>query len=517
MKSELSSVDTFSATAWKDSDSLPRQMLDAVLEYLSSQDDRELPVVKFSAPSDVTEAFQKAGVPLSLEQQKACSADEVLKALSTVIDYSVKTSHARFHNQLFASVDPVAIVGDWLTTALNTSMYTFEVAPVFTLMEQQVLTKIASLIGPGYGPDHDGLFAPGGTISNLYAMEMARNKAYPDARLNGMYNCKPLIAFTSAHSHYSIDKAMNLLGLGTNNLVKVPCNEQGQMLTHKLEEAVKRAIDNGGLPFFVNGTAGTTVVGAYDPFHAIADICEKYNMWFHVDGCWGASLLLSNTERHVMDGVDRSDSLSWNPHKMMGIPLQCCALVTRHRGELEKCNAFRAAYLFQKDKANANVDTGDKTIQCGRHVDVLKLWLTWKYVGDAGWTRAIDHAKALTTYMADKIRNDASGRFVLATQPSCTNLCFWYVPPSMSDLVPRLTSADASALSEEERGRLHRVAPIIKERMQKKGVNMIGFQPVNGGPNCFRMIVVSPKLSAGDIDELLVSLDSCGNDIPATA
>ena len=126
-------------------------------------------------------------------------------------------------------------------------------------------------------------------------------------------------------------------------------------------------------------TEGTTVFGAFDPINALADVCAKYGLWLHVDSAWGGGVLMSRKHRHLMAGVERADSVTWNPHKLLGVPQQCSVILCRHQGLLKDVHRAEATYLFQKDKFyDISYDTGDKTFQCGRKVDVLKFWLMWK-------------------------------------------------------------------------------------------------------------------------------------------
>merc|ERR1719478_1218387 len=195
-------------------------------------------------------------------------------------------------------------------------------------------------------------------------------------------------------------------------------------------------------------------------------------MWLHQDACWGGAAILSGkTEtRELLAGIELTDSLAWNPHKLMGIPLQCSPFLTRHPGLLLDANKYGAAYLFQPDKENTQYDIGDKTIQCGRLPDSFKLWLTWKSLGDRGWTERVDKAMALAKFMETRMAGDGyQGRFVPVLPRCFSNLCFWYIPSSFGEFNPH-----ACAPSSEEWSRLHQVAKDIKARMQAEGKAMIG-------------------------------------------
>jgi glutamate decarboxylase len=219
-------------------------------------------------------------------------------ALRQVLRYSTRTSHPLFFNQLYARVEPAGIAAEWTSVATNTNVHTYEVAPVYTLLEHAVIAKMTGYVGYTAN-EADGLLVPGGSAANLYGMHIARHRAFPEVRTKGLAAAPPLVAFTSSHSHYSYTKAAAVTGLGTDNMVAVDTDEFGAMLPSALEDAIKAARAAGKTPFFVGLTAGTTVTGAFDPVAPVADICAREGVWLHVDGCWGAALLLSRKHRCV--------------------------------------------------------------------------------------------------------------------------------------------------------------------------------------------------------------------------
>lgn len=470
-----------------------------ILDLLRRADDRDPRITDLAGPDAHADAFAALGVPLSLGPgEPACEPAALLRAVEAIIARSVRTLHPRFFNQNFAGADPVAVLGDWLGAALNTTMATYEVAPVFTVMERAVLARLAALAGWGA---HEGLFVPGGSFSNLYALHLARLRVDPDVRERGHDGAR-LVAFTSAHAHYSLEKAVMLLGLGRRALVEVACDERGRMRPEALAAAIDAAKARGERPFFVNATAGTTVLGAFDPLPALADLAERHDLWLHVDGSFGASALFSPAQAHRMDGVARADSLAWNLHKMLGVTQQCAAFMVQKTGALRAAFAAGASYLFQPDKPHAELDSGDLTFQCARRVDALKAWLTWKARGEAGFAARIDHAVALAEHAAARLAGDP--RFSLAAPPSWVNVCFWWVPPQLRPLARRGPEIDAT---------LHALAPRIKAAMLQDGRAMIGFQPIDGGPNCFRLLFINPAVQLDDIDATLDILDACGQSV----
>ncbi|XP_062814266.1 acidic amino acid decarboxylase GADL1 isoform X2 [Anolis carolinensis] len=425
---------------------------------------------------------------------------KLLQFCRDVIKFSVKTNHPRFFNQLYAGIDYYSLAARFITEALNPSVYTYEVSPVFLLVEDAVLKKMIEFIGWEEG---DGIFNPGGSVSNMYAMNLARYKYCPDIKEQGLSGMPRLVVLTSDECHYSVKKAASFLGIGTQNVYFIKSDERGKMIPEELEKQVLRARKEGSAPFFVSATAGTTVLGAFDPLDEIADICERYGLWLHVDASWGGSALLSRKHCRLLHGIHRANSVAWNPHKMLMAGIQCCALLVKDSsGLLKRCYSANASYLFQQDKFyDVSYDTGDKSIQCSRRADAFKFWMTWKALGTTGLEERVNRALALARYLVDEIKKREG--FQLLLEPEYANICFWYIPPSLRNMEE----------GHEYWEKLHHVAPAIKERMMKKGSIMLGYQPHRGKVNFFRQVIISPKVSREDMDFLLDEISSLGKDL----
>ncbi|XP_071451165.1 cysteine sulfinic acid decarboxylase-like [Hetaerina americana] len=489
-------------------------------ELKSNESTNNCSVVRFQHPAALKEQL---GLEL-VEGGRGLDDAELLSKCADVIKSSVKTCHPHFYNQLYGGLDQYGLAGAWITESLNTNQYTFEVAPTFTLAENAVLRRCLKLFGlPENG---DGIFSPGGSISNMYAMVLARHQSCPEARKIGLQSCPPLVAFASRDAHYSLRKGANWLGLGTDNIIAVPTDSRGKMIPAELEAAIKAvkygskhsngnvsmngtqdSLDSAGRkPFLVVATAGTTVLGSFDPFEEIADICQRHGLWFHVDACWGGSLMLSKQLRGILNGIERADSISWNPHKMLGAPLQCAVFLVRHEGLMHKCNSASATYLFQQDKFyDASYDTGDKSIQCGRKVDAFKLWLMWAARGDIGLSSLVENAVDCSRYFL-KLITDRPGFKLVLPSFECTNICFWFIPPRLRH-VPETQNWWAD---------LEKVAPKLKEKMILEGSLMIGYQPLAHQklPNFFRFVVTChPPPTHAHMEFVLHEIERLGEDL----
>uniref|UniRef100_A0AAZ3RVU3 Glutamate decarboxylase like 1 n=1 Tax=Oncorhynchus tshawytscha TaxID=74940 RepID=A0AAZ3RVU3_ONCTS len=419
---------------------------------------------------------------LDLELREGGEAHpQILQRCRDAIRYSVKTGHPLFFNQLYAGMDPYSLVGRFITEAINPSLYTYEVAPVFLLTEEAVLQKMIEIIGWQEGGD--GIFSPGGSVSNMYAVNVARYHHCPDVKVLGLSALPRLVMFTSQECHYSVAKAAAFLGIGTNNVYVIPSDKRGKMIPAEFEKQVQRAKDEVRRRT-MNGVSKVVW----------CQICYA---------CWGGGALMSKKHRYLLQGIHRANSVAWNPHKMLMAGLQCCAFMVRDKTNLlQRCHSAQASYLFQQDKFyDVSYDTGDKSIQCSRKPDAFKFWLMWKAIGTKGLEERVDRALAMARYLAEEIKKRDGFRLVM--EPEYTNVCFWYIPPSLRDM------ADGPEFWRN----VHAVAPVVKERMMKKGSMMVGYQPHGDKANFFRQIIISPQVSREDMDFLLDQIHSLGMDL----
>jgi len=466
---------------------------DLAAEYLRRSDDPTTPVTLNPPPSAIHQR-----VPLSLDGS-AVPVDELMEQARDLLELSVRTSSANFSNQLFSGFDPVAIVGEWLTAVLNASMYTYEVAPAMTLVEREVIARMGRAAG---WAGCEGLFTPGGSLSNLMAMLMARQRALPNVKSHGLGDSK-LVVFTSAESHYSVERAAVILGLGTGSVVQIGQDKYGRMRTDAFEYEVKKARAEGRQPMMVVATAGSTVLGAYDPIAHLADIAEREGLWLHVDGAYGASALLSDGRRGLLDGAERADSLTWCVHKMLNVPLSASVIIVREPGLLYQCNAVHAEYLYHADNEAPDLDTGEMSIQCGRRVDALKVWLAWKARGDAGMAEIVDRKFELASKMRRMVRERE--RFELLSDlddvgGSC-NTCFVYHAPSLAGLPPeqKLRALDAST-------------HVLRERVRLRGRVLTNYAPVFG-VRAFRHVSANDRATEAELALILDEIEEVGRDL----
>jgi len=478
------------------SENFLKEITDLMTSHIIKSNNRDEKVLNFVYPEKLEKFFKDYKIT-----EKPLSLQKIIDDCKMIMELSVKTAHPRCFNQLFSGLDWVSLAGEMITAACNTSMYTYEMAPAFNCLEKLTIEKMASMCG--WTEPCDGLFNPGGSISNLYSVQAAMNHFFPNVKQEGVYGMPKIIAFTSKHCHYSMQRAVVILGLGTDSLRLVPVDEQGRMIPAELEKMVLICKEKNEVPFFVNATSGTTVLGAYDPIVEVNEVCKKHNMWLHIDAAWGGGALLSKKHKHLLKGIEEADSVTWNPHKMMGTLNQCSAFLCKKKDLLSKCNKMNATYLFQQDKLyDVSYDSGDKTLQCGRHVDVLKCWLMWRSKGDIGFENHINHLFHLAELLHSEVKRREDFDYVI-DNPECTNVCFWYIPKSLKHL---------DRNSEEFKEKIHKVAPQIKAGMMLNGTMMIGYQPLDTKPNFFRMVFNNYGTRDEDVHFLLDEIERLGKD-----
>ena len=344
--------------------------------------------------------------------------DEFKTVLKEVLISTPKTATKLFFNQLFGGRQGKAVLGDLLAVMLNNSMYTYKVAGPQVGIEQEIIRQSCNMIG--YGSQSNGTFPTGGSMSNYMALVMARDAKDPQCRLDGM--SKPLVVYTSKESHYSNTKNASFAGIGKNNIRYIQADSKGQMIPENLETQIIEDLSNGFIPTYVNATAGTTVLGAFDPIDEIADITEKYKIWLHVDGAYCGSVIFSDTYKHLVKGLERSNSFSYNAHKMLGTPMTCSIILVNDKKQLHDSFSNEADYLYQTDGDDFNL--GKTSFQCGRRNDALKFWTLWKSVGTIGLKQIVDQQFELADVAREYVRSNAD--YTLYSFEDSISICFNY-------------------------------------------------------------------------------------------
>ncbi len=416
----------------------------------------------------------------------------ILEAIHKYIQTSVKTKEAGYMQSLWGGTHISGVLGEFLAASTNTSMYTFDIAPSATVIEKSIISKMIQLIGWNEG---EGTFTSGGSNGNLLGLACARNYAFPEYAKKGNSG-KKLQIFVSKESHYSVESAAKIIGIGTENIIEIDCDSEGKMNSTDLEKKILISKNNSGIPFCVVATAGTTVRGCFDPIDEIADICKKYDIWLHLDAAWGGAALFSKKSRVLLDGIHKTNSICWDPHKFMGLPLICSTFLVNnpeHLRIVSSCIKNRS-YLFHGE--DTNLDLGKISLACGRRADVIKLWLTWLSVGTEGWEKRVEDCIELAKYLENKI--NIHPQLELMSSREFTNICFRWNPKEIDN---------------EER--INFLNLNLRQQLISNGKFMLSSAQI-GDIQILRPVIAHPTIKKTTLDDLIIEIESIIKQISTT-
>ncbi len=444
-------------------------LADRIVNYANSSDVKSKKTLDFMTPESRSKTTD---LKLPLE---GLGPQSVMDDIDEFLKQCVKTNRGEFMNPLWGGLNITAFAGEVISALTNQSMYTYELAPLATLIEQTIIKRMSELIGFAEG---FGTMTTGGSNENMLGMLCARQSILPQSSKIGFDGSK-YVAFVSSESHYSVLMSANVVGIGHQNVIKVACDEKGRMKSSSLKEEIARSRANGFVPFCIIATSGTTVRGAFDPVDEIAEIAHSESIWLHVDAAWGGSCLFSSKKRQLMKGVELADSICWDAHKMMGMPLICSAFIVKNPKILSSvCSHGDVAHYLFHDETK-DIDLGRFSLQCGRRNDSLKLWLAWREIGDSGWAKMVERYCGLADYLEERII--AEPNLEMCSHREWTNVCFRYNDNSRTD--------DLNMLNMEIRNRLLKEGEIIVSRSNVD--DKIVLRPVISNPAVDKEIIES--------------------------
>ena len=358
-------------------------------------DEAQNPVSEFVSSQDL---FDKLDLELSDEP---INEEKFKNVLEDLILKTPRTATNAFFNQLFGGRNSKAVLGDLLAVMLNNSMYTYKAAGPQIGVEKVIINEVCKLIG--WANNGGGTFATGGSMTNFMAMLMARDYASGNIPAKGMVD-QHMTVYTSIESHYSTPKNAAFSGIGRDNVRNIATDDLGRIDPQGLKLKIEEDILLGKKPALVNLTAGTTVLGAFDPIEEIALLCKQHNIWLHVDGAYCGSVIFSSKYKHLLAALELVDSFSFNAHKMIGTPLTCSLIMVKDKSYLYDSFANEASYLYQTDHDEFNL--GKMSLQCGRRNDALKFWTLWKSVGTKGLEQIVDKQFELADIARNYIKSN---------------------------------------------------------------------------------------------------------------
>jgi L-2,4-diaminobutyrate decarboxylase len=392
-----------------------------------------------------------------------------LELVSLLSSKSIQLHHPAYMGHQVCPPIPQAVIADFVISALNQSNAVWEMSPFATVVEKDLMRWLADQVG--YPAESAGTAVSGGSAANLTALLAARARWTSE---RGKSGGKPIV-LCSADSHYSVARAAVILGLPKDAIVRVPTDDRHRLDPASLEKVLRSGVE----PMAIVATSGSTATGSFDDLPALVELRNRYGTWLHVDGAHGASLLLSARMRHLVAGIADADSLSWDPHKMMWMPLSMGAVLVRDSKWLRAAFQADAPYLFDARQSEWNI--GETTIQCSKRSDIVKLWLTLKTVGVEPIAAALEHVTAVTRLLYERVRD--SSDFEALHEPPFNIFCFRYRGDG--------SQTDLDALNQSIRDRIIRSGKAWITTTVLKGVRAL------------RVTLINPRTGEREVEALL--------------
>jgi L-2,4-diaminobutyrate decarboxylase len=415
-----------------------------------------------------------------------------------------KAMLARGHNlhdpryighQVPASV-PLAGLFDAIGSVTNQVMAVYEMGPWATAVERSLVDRIGQAIGFQAGT-FAGLVTHGGTLGNMTGLLTARNVALGDAwegGLNSSATAPVLVAQND--SHYSISRTAGMLGIGTRNVVRVRLDERRRMDPAHLDEMLADLRRKGTPIIAVCACACATPIGAFDPLPEIAEVCQRHDVWFHVDAAHGGAACLSDKYRHLIAGLEQADSVVADAHKMMFVPALCAFVFYKNRDH--RFEAFRqdAPYLFDPSSPGlAEYDSGMLTPECTKRAASYGLWGIWSLFGQQLFSDMVDQTFDLGRVFYEKLVEASD--FEPLHEPQCNIVAFQHVPDELRDASP---------------DRLNQFLLKLRHTLIRSGEFYI-VQAKIDGRQALRVTIINPLTTADHLDSLLDAIRRTGREV----
>ena len=398
-------------------------------------------------------ARTKPGDVLARIPQRAPEQPEPWEAIERDLDGLVEPNLTHWQHPgylaYFANTGTApAVVGDFLAAGYNQVGILWRTSPVLTELEQGVVRWLLDLVGLPSGPDgFDGQLADTASTASLIALAAAREEAYPDVRKTGLAGRPAGRVYCSELAHSSIDKACVVLGFGTEGLVKIPTDADFRMDVEALASAISRDRAAGRVPVAVVATAGTTTVTSVDPLAGLADLCAKERVWLHVDAAYAGSAAVLPEMRPLFSGWERADSVLYNPHKWMLVPLECTGLFFRRMERVRRAFSVVPNYLETPEGQTVR-EYMDYGVQLGRRFRALKMWMTLRAFGAAGVRTRIADAIGEARWLRGELEREPDVTLVAPTPFSV--VAFRWQPEGMDSAAADAANARILARINED-------------------------------------------------------------------
>ena len=439
------------------------------------------PVVRDESPADVRRAMNAdCSLPDSGADPRALLTD----AARLLFRHSLFNGHPRFFGYITSSPAPIGALGDLLASAVNQNVGSWRLAPLATEIEAQTVRWIADLIG--FPSDGGGLLVSGGNMANFVCFLAARTAKIAGVRSGGLRSTPTSIyVYASAETHTWIQKAADLFGLGTDAIRWIPTDTAQRMDPVALEAQIVADKRDGGLPFLVVGTAGTVGTGAVDPLAEIGRVCRRQDVWFHVDGAYGAMAARVPGAPEDLLAMSDADSVAVDPHKWLYAPVEAGCVLVRRLDDLRRTFSYHPSYYHFDQEVTNYYEYGP---QNSRGFRALKVWLALRQVGRSGYLQMIGDDMRLAKYLHELVRQHPD--FEAMTQ-HLSITTFRYVPQDLR-----------VAPGEDREDDLRRLNEDLLSRIERSGQAFLS-NAVVGGKFALRACIVNFRTSREDIESLL--------------
>ncbi|WNV88916.1 aminotransferase class V-fold PLP-dependent enzyme [Umezawaea sp. Da 62-37] len=339
-----------------------------------------------------------------------------------ILPNSTTVAHPRFLAYVQGPPNGIAPYVEAVAAAINQNCNFWQLSPAASVVERSVLTWLGDVVG--YPAEAGGILTGGGSLATLSGLAVALHDRAPDFRSVGLQGqAAPLVVYTSAEAHRSVDKAAAILGFGLDHVRHVPVDDRYRLRVDALAEMVAADRRAGLRPFCVVATSGTTTTGSVDPLDAIADLCAAEDLWMHVDGAYGALFLLNEEKRELLAGCARADSITLDPHKLLFAPLEVGCLLVRDGARLRSAFAFSSSYLTVAADP-LMTDYMDHGPQLSRDFKALKVWAALRMFGVDAFRDATARTLELARYLGRRI--EAEPGLELLAPIELTAVCFGF-------------------------------------------------------------------------------------------
>lgn len=432
----------------------------------------------------------------------AATGDERVARFRELLRVMLSRGHNLHHphyvgHQVPPSV-PLAGLFDALGSVTNQVMAIYEMGPWGVAVEQALIGRLAEVIG--WDPSRSaGVVTHGGAAANLTALLAARNVALGDAWEAGVARSGPApVLVVQAEAHYCMARAAGIMGLGTRQVIKAEVDAEHRLDPVRLDATLQRLKAEGHPVIAVVACACATPVGAFDPLNAVADVCEKHQVWMHVDAAHGGSALLSPRYRHLCAGIERADSVVWDAHKMLFVPALCAFVMYRNREHSFRAFSQEAPYLFDASAPDLKeFDGGLRTLECTKRTAAYGLWGLWSLFGPQLFADLVDVTFDMGSQLHAKLT--AAPDFEPLHAPHCNIVVFRHTPEALQNATP------------EELG-------MFQLRLRREIIESGEFYLVHGvvnGVAALRVTLMNPLTTTEDLDQLLETLRSRGRKLLA--